>query len=484
VAAEAPAYIDGEAYAPGHWYETIDPTTEKPIAAVADCGAAEVDAAARAAAVAAPSWAALPAGRRAEALGHAARSLAEQRAELIDLAIADTGARRAVAAATQVDAAIARLAEWSRQPAALLALPSPPAPPDGPGVRTRVRRVPVGVVGCISPYNFPLLAMVGKAAPALFAGNAVLLKPAPQDPLLVTALAQALIDGVRRVGAPAGVVNLITGAGAQAGAAVVAHPAVSAVSFTGSTVVGQQISRDAAPALKPLLLELGGKGAVIVRADADPRDVAEAVARTWTIQSGQVCLTPARLLADDAVHDDLVRELRAILDGLRLGDPRDPDVTVGPLISAAQRDKVAALTARARDEGCEVIEAGQVPGTGYFAPPALVLGCHPDNEIMQEEVFGPVLSVMRTHGDEEAVAAANSTRYALYDYVFSADVARAGELAARLRSAQVGVNTTRRNMAAPFGGNRGSGLGRSGGHYSLDLCTTLQAVTERSNADE
>jgi len=481
VAADALAYIDGEAYAPGRWYETIDPTTEKPIAAVADCGAAEVDAAARAAAAAAPSWAALTTEHRAEALGHAARSLEEQRGDLIDLAIANTGARRAVATATQVDAAIARLAEWSRQPAALLDIP---APPDGPGVRTRVRRVPVGVVGCISPYNFPLLAMVGKAAPALFAGNAVLLKPAPQDPLLVTALAQALIDGARRVGAPAGVVNLITGAAAEAGAAVVAHPAVSAVSFTGSTVVGQQISRDAAPALKPLLLELGGKGAVIVRADADPRQVAEAVARTWTIQSGQVCLTPARLLADDAIHDRLVTELRAILGGLRIGDPRDPDVTVGPLISAAQRDKVAALTGGARDEGCQVIEAGDVPGTGYFAPPALVLGCHPDNEIMREEVFGPVLSVMRTHDDEEAVAVANSTRYALYDYVFSADTARARDLAARLQSAQVGVNTTRRNMAAPFGGNRCSGYGRSGGRYSLDLCTTLQALTERSGADE
>ncbi|MGH3251063.1 MAG: aldehyde dehydrogenase family protein, partial [Trebonia sp.] len=402
-------------------------------------------------------------------------------ADLIDLAIADTGARLAVATVTQVDAAIARLAEWSRQPAALLTMPDPAG---GPGVRTTVRRVPVGVVGCISPYNFPLLAMVGKAAPALFAGNAVVLKPAPQDPLLVTALARALIDGVRRVGAAPGVVNLITGAAPEAGAAVVAHPAVGAVSFTGSTVVGQQISRDAAPALKPLLLELGGKGAVIVRADADPRSVAEAVARTWTIQSGQVCLTPARLLADDAVHDDLVAALRRILAGLRLGDPRDPDVTVGPLISAAQRARVTALTDGARDEGCEVVQAGTVPGTGYFTAPALVLGCRPDNTIMREEVFGPVLSVMRTRDDEEAIAAANSTRYALYDYVFSADVARARDLAARLRAAQVGVNTTKRNMAAPFGGNRGSGFGRSGGRYSLNLCTTLQAVTEPADHDQ
>jgi phenylacetaldehyde dehydrogenase len=471
-----PAMIAGEAYVPGRWYETVDPTTERVIATVADCSAGEdTDTAVRVAAEAAPSWAALPVERRREALGVAADRLAARRDELVDLAVRDTGARVTVAGTTQVGAAIDRLRSWSQVPADVL---RPTAPEGTAGVGARLRRTPVGVVACVSPYNFPLLAMVGKVAPALFAGNAVVMKPAPQDPLLVVALAEALRDGLAAIGAPAGVSGLLTGSTAGLGAALVGHDLVGAVSFTGSTAVGIEIHRSASASMKRLLLELGGKGACVVRADADLDLVVESVLRTWVIQSGQVCLTPARLIADQTVHDELVSRLTERLTKLVVGDPGDPAVEVGPLISAAQRERVESLVDGAEAEGCRVVRGVRGPATGYFTPPALVVGCDPTNRIMQEEVFGPVLCVTRTRDDDEAVAAANSTRYGLYDYVFSADLPRARALAGRLNAAQVGINTVRRHPDAPFGGNRASGIGRSGGRFALDTCTDVQTFVE------
>ncbi|MGB3442838.1 MAG: aldehyde dehydrogenase family protein [Actinophytocola sp.] len=469
-----PAMVGGEPYTTGRWYDTVDPTTERVLAAVADCSAQDADTAVHAAADAFPTWSALSPDRRRTVLAGAAARLAERRHELVGLAVADTGALTSVAEKTQVGAAIARLDQWAAAPDDLLAVPSPA---DRAGLSSTVRRTPVGVVACISPYNFPLLAMVGKVVPALFAGNTVVLKPAPQDPLLVVALAEALRDALADAGAPAGTVNLLTGADGDLGAALVRHPLVRAVSFTGSTAVGITIHQDAAPTMKRLLLELGGKGAVIARADADPADVVAAVTRTWTIQSGQVCLTPARIIADAAVHDDIVIGLRAALDGLRIGDPRDPATTVGPVISAAQRARIEELTASAEDEGCVVERRRDLPATGFFTPPTLITGAMPDHTVMREEAFGPVLCVMRATGDDEAVAAANSTRYALSDYVFSPDLDAARAVAARLHAAQVGINTTVRHPDAPFGGNRASGIGRSGGAWSLDACTDIQTIT-------
>jgi acyl-CoA reductase-like NAD-dependent aldehyde dehydrogenase len=330
----------------------------------------------------------------------------------------------------------------------------------------------------VSPYNFPLLAMVGKVAPALFAGNAVVMKPAPQDPLLVVALAEALRDGLAAVGAPPAVSALLTGSTPELGAALVGHPQVDGVSFTGSTTVGIEIHRNASAGMKRLLLELGGKGACVVRADADLDLVVESVLRTWVVQSGQVCLTPARLIADHRVHDELVRRLTERLCSLRVGDPSDPAIDVGPVISDAQRKRVEGLVAAAEAAGRRVVRGDRGPVTGYFTPPALVLDCEPADEIMQEEVFGPVLCVTSTRDDDEAVAAANSTRYGLYDYVFSADPAAARALAGRLKAAQVGINTVRRHPGAPFGGNRASGIGRSGGRHALEACTDVQTFIE------
>ena len=465
--------IAGDALTAAATYAVTDPYTEQVIAEVADGGRGTADAAASAAADARDTWAATPVETRRRVLGRAGELLEARRADLVDLAIADTGARRPVAEQTQVDAALARLRQWSTRPADLLTVPAEPV---ASGLAGTVTRTPVGVVACISPYNFPLLAMVGKVAPALFAGNTVVMKPAPQDPLLVIALTEALNEALRAEGAPAGAVNLVTGAGAEPGAALVDHPEVGAISFTGSTAVGTEIYRSSAPGMKRLLLELGGKGALVVRADADLDAVVAGATRAWTVHSGQICVTPARIIADASVHDELVTRLRAALDDLVHGDPRDPATTTVPLISEVQRDRVAALVASARAEGGTVHTASNIPDRGYFHPATLVTDVGPATTVMQEEAFGPVICVTPTTSDDEAIAVANATRYGLTDQVYSRDLDAAHRVAARLAAAQVGINTCARRADLPFGGTKASGIGRSGGTYALDSYTELHAT--------
>lgn len=467
------ARVGGESLALSGSYEVVDPYTEQVLADVPDCSPADVQHAVAVAADAAPTWARTPLDTRRRVLAHAAEQLAAQTDELVDVAVRDAGTGVELARRSQVDAAIERLRQWARRGPELLELASPSPHPTLDG---RVRRIPVGVVGCISPYNFPLLAMVGKVAPALFAGNTVVMKPAPQDPILVHALTLALENALRTEGAPPGAINLVTGAGPDPGAALVDDLAVGAISFTGSTVVGTEIYRAAAPGMKRLLLELGGKGALIIRADADLDAAVAAAVRTWTRNAGQVCLTPARVLVDASVHDAVVDRLLDVLTGLTYGDPRNPDTRVTPLITEVQRLRVAALVDSARAEGATVHQRGVLPERGFFHPATLVTDCRPDLTVMQEEAFGPVLAVMATTSDDEAVAVANSTRYALSDYVFSADRDAGEAIATQLRAAQVGINTGDRHPDLPFGGNRASGLGRSGSAYALDVYTDLQAI--------
>lgn len=476
-----PSLIAGQRVSDASTYEVLDPNDGTVIAQVHDADAAVASAAADAAAEAFPIWRRVPLDQRRAVLADAAERLAAREDELVELAIADTGARREVAATMQVGAAIRRLRAWSAHSEALL---EPAGPTPLSGLAARLVRQPVGVVACISPYNFPLLAMVAKVAPSLFAGNTVVLKPAPQDPLLVSVLAEELIEALRGIGGPLGAVNVVVGATPASGAALVAHPAVRAVSFTGSTVVGTEIYRTAAPAMKRLLLELGGKGALIVRDDTPLEAVVPVIARTWTYHAGQVCLTPARILATPGIHDRLDRALRERLASLRHGDPRDTSTEVAPLISSVQKEKVAGLAERAEAAGYRVSRSTGMPSPGFHHSAVLISGVDETAEIMQEEAFGPVLSLMRVEDDDHAVEIANSTRYGLSDYVFSADKEAARSIARRLESAQVGINTVARHPDAPFGGNKLSGLGRSGGTYALDTYTDLQALTEPTGEDD
>ena len=335
-------------------------------------------------------------------------------------------------------------------------------------------RQPVGVVACITPYNFPIVNMAGKIGPALAMGNTVVVKPAPQDPLAVTVFGEVL----HQAGFPAGVVNIVTGSSPEVGQALVASRHVEMVSFTGSTPVGQAIGEVAGRGMKRLLLELGGKGAGIVFDDADLKTAIGTIASVWAFHSGQICTAPTRVIAQRGVYDHVVAGLQQAAGRLKVGDPLEPDTVVGPLISDVQRGRVEALIRAGVDHGGELVAGGERPdlATGFYVAPTLIAGCTPENPAVLQEFFGPVVVVVPFDDEDEAVAIANGTEFGLYDYVFSGDTTKALRVARQLRTGNVGLNTAQRNHEAPFGGFKMSGVGRDGGSFGLHAYSELQSI--------
>lgn len=277
---------------------------------------------------------------------------------------------------------------------------------------------------------------------------------------------------------PPGVVNLITSETVEPAEAIVASPHVDMVSFTGSTAVGCRIASVAGNGMKRLLLELGGKGAGIVFDDADLDAALTALSSVWTFHSGQICTAPTRLIAQRGVYDELVDKLAVLASVLKVGDPRERDTVLGPVITCAHRDRVEGYVTSARDQGAEVAAGGERPGMerGFYVAPTLLAGCTPEMTVAQEEIFGPVIVAIPFDEEEESVALANGTPFGLYDYVFSADTARAMAVARQLRSGTVGVNTAQRNHEAAFGGFKFSGVGRDGGSWGLHAYSELQSL--------
>ncbi len=335
-------------------------------------------------------------------------------------------------------------------------------------------RQPVGVVACITPYNFPIVNMAGKVGPALAMGNTVVVKPAPQDPLAVIKFGEIFVEA----GFPPGVVNVVTGAGAETGEALVASPHVDMISFTGSTGVGQAIGEVAGHDMKRLLLELGGKGAALVFDDADLKTAIGNITSTWAFHSGQICTSPTRVIVHRSVHDQLVAGLQQAAGFLKVGDPLEPDTVIGPVITEAHRDRVEGYVQIGRDEGAEVSLGGDRPDldTGYYVGPTLLTGCRSDMRVVQEEIFGPVISVVPFDDDDEGLAIANDSDFGLYNYVFTGDSARGMRVAKQMRAGNVGINTLARNNEAPFGGMKLSGVGRDGGSYGLHAYSELQSI--------
>jgi acyl-CoA reductase-like NAD-dependent aldehyde dehydrogenase len=458
-----------------------NPATEQPVADAPESSVAQAGDAARAAREAFPAWWRTAPAERARLLQAVADRLRERQDELVPLIISETGATVQVGSRMQVPVAIERFERYARAATRNLDIPLPPAPtastPLAPGglIGAVVHRQPVGVVACISPYNFPLVNMAGKVAPALAAGCTVVMKPAPQDPLAVIELAEVMHD----VGFPPGVVNVITSTAAEPAAELTASRDVDMVSFTGSTVVGERIYRSGAATMKRLLLELGGKGAALVLDDADLRIAVGALASVWAFHSGQICTAPTRAIVHRSRYDELVAALSAAAANLKVGDPTSPDTVVGPVISAAQRDRIESYVAAGAAQGATVVVDGRRPAgldTGYYVGPTLLADCRPDMTPVQEEIFGPVIVVVPFDDDEEGVAIANGTDYGLYDYVFSTDTDRAYRVARRLRSGNVGINTAQRNHEAPFGGFKMSGVGRDGGDFGLHAYTEMQSI--------
>ncbi|MEU1159819.1 aldehyde dehydrogenase family protein [Streptomyces sp. NPDC005921] len=461
----------------GH-YAVVDPATEETVGWAPEASEGQVLAACAAAREAFGAWSRTPAGERAAVLGRAADLIRGRLAEYADLARAETGATTATARAMQVGVAAARFRRYATVEPAEWAIP-PQINEAGPMGRAGVMgalaiRQPVGVVSCITSYNNPWANPAGKVAPALAMGNTVVVKPAPQDPLSVYRMAEAL----EAAGAPPGVVNVVSGRSTGVGEAAVASADVDMVSFTGSTAVGQRIAEACGRDMKRQLMELGGKGAAVVLADADVGSAVAGIGTTFSFYSGQICTAPTRVLVQRALYDRLVTELAAYASRLKVGDPAEPGTVVGPVITAEHRARVESYVELARKEGATVVAGGERPSPerGFYVAPTLLADCTNDMRAAREEIFGPVVSVVPFDDEEEGIALANDSDFGLIDYVWSGDVARAFRVARRLRAGGVGINTVGRNMEAPFGGFKKSGVGRDVGSYALHAYSEVQAI--------
>ncbi|MEU6774020.1 aldehyde dehydrogenase family protein [Streptomyces sp. NPDC046759] len=472
-------FVGGEWVEPdaGH-YPVTDPATEETVGWAPEASPEQVRAACAAAREAFGAWSRTRPEERAAVLARAADVIRERTGPYTELARAETGATTPTARAMQVGVAAARFRRYaSVEPAEWAVVPqiNEAGPMGKAGVTGALAvRQPVGVVTCITSYNNPWANPAGKVAPALAMGNTVVVKPAPQDPLSVYRMAEAL----QAAGVPPGVVNVVSGREAAVGEAAVACDDVDMVSFTGSTAVGRRIAEACGRDMKRQLMELGGKGAAVVFDDADLGSAVAGIGTTFSFYSGQICTAPARVLAQRGVYDRLVAQLAAYAGRLKIGDPREADTVVGPVISAEHRARVESYVELGRKEGASLVAGGErpSPGRGFYVAPTLLADCTNDMRVAREEIFGPVVVVIPFDDEEEAVALANDSEYGLIDYVWSGDVARAFRVARRLRAGGVGVNTVGRNMEAPFGGFKKSGVGRDVGSYALHAYSEVQAI--------
>ncbi|MET9222259.1 aldehyde dehydrogenase family protein [Streptomyces sp. NPDC003300] len=480
-AIEDALFIGGRWTAPerGH-YDVLNPATERVVGRAPDASPEQALAATAAARQALDGWSRTRPEERGRILERAGRIILRELKPYAALAGAESGATAATARGMQVGVAAARFLRYARgaleptETALLPQLNEASAMGAGGVFGALAVRQPVGVVACVTSYNNPWANPAGKVAPALAMGNTVVVKPAPQDPLSVYRMAEALTEA----GLPPGVLNVVTGSGADVGEAVVGSPDTDMVSFTGSTAVGQRIAETCGRGMKRQLMELGGKGAALVFDDADLDSAVAGIGTTFSFYSGQICTAPTRVLAQRAVYPRLVERLAGYARRLVVGDPAQPATVVGPVISAAHRDRVEAYVALGRKEGATLLAGGERPPLerGFYVAPTLLADCAPDMRVVREEIFGPVVVVLPFDDEDEGVALANDSDYGLIDYVWSADVPRAFRVARRLRAGGVGINTVGRNMEAPFGGFKRSGVGRDVGSYALHAYSETQSL--------
>jgi aldehyde dehydrogenase (NAD+) len=455
-------FVGGEWVAPagGDRLDVVNPTTEEVLAAVPAGTAADVDRAVAAARSAAGAWADTPPAARAAVLGRLADVLEARADEAARLVATEVGSPLPFARTVQVGLPVAVLRSY----AALLA----DYPFEERIGNSLVVREPVGVVGAITPWNYPLHQAVAKVGAAVAAGCAVVLKPTEVAPLSAHLLAELAAEA----GLPPGVLNVVTGTGPVAGEALAAHPDVDMISFTGSTRAGRRVGQVAAGTVKRLALELGGKSASVVLPDADLGTAVKVTLANCFINGGQTCSAWTRMLVPAARHDEAVALAVAGTQRYRVGDPLAEGTRIGPMVSAAQRERVRGYIERGVVEGAALACGGAEPpdglDRGWFVRPTVFAGVRPEATIAQEEIFGPVLSVIPYGDEDEAVAIANGTPYGLAGAVWSADREHAIAVARRLRTGQVDVNGGRFNPLAPFGGYKQSGNGRELGRYGLE----------------
>jgi phenylacetaldehyde dehydrogenase len=470
----------------GEWVEArsgktlavFDPATGSEIARVAEAGVEDVDravAAARAAFESGPWPEMLPAAREA-LLWRLADLIEQHAAEFAEIESLDNGKTRFMASIVDVPGArnyFRYMAGWATKIEGTTMQTSIGGVP-GAKFHTYVAREPVGVVAQIVPWNFPLAMAAWKLAPALAVGCTCILKPAEQTPLSALRLGEL----IREAGIPPGVVNILTGLGETTGAALVAHPGIDKIAFTGSTEVGKLISKSAADTVKRVSLELGGKSPVIVLPDADVNGVVGGAANAIFFNSGQVCTAGSRLYVHRTIFDRVVEGLSAAAGEIRLGPGLDQATQMGPLVSKEQQERVLGYIESGRKQGAAVLTGGEAPShPGYFVKPTIMVNVRPEMRVVREEIFGPVLVAQRFDQLDEVVKAANDSPYGLGASIWTNNLSAAHRLIPRIKAGTVWVNC--HNMVdpnMPFGGFKQSGVGREHGRVAIDMYTELKSV--------
>ena len=455
----------------GHTFPTVNPATEETITGVAEGRAEDIDRAVRAARQAFEGpWAKVSAADRGRLLWKIGDLIESHLAEVAEVETLDSG--KTITESSRVDVPMAAdcfryFAGWATK------IEGETIPVRAPCFNYTLRE-PLGVIGQIIPWNFPILLAAWKVAPALAAGNTIVLKPAEQTPLSALFLARI----AEEAGLPQGVLNVVTGFGPTAGAALVDHPGVDKIAFTGSTAVGREIMRRASGTLKRLTLELGGKSPNIVFADADVEAAVRGASNGIFYNKGEVCTAGSRLFVEEPLHDALLDRLQAFTAKLQQGDPLDPKTRLGPQVSEPQMARVLSYVDKGRAEGARLVTGGsRAPGRGYFVRPTIFDDVRNDMTIAREEIFGPVLSVLRFREVEEVVRLANETPYGLAAAVWTKDIKKAHRAARLLKAGTVWINTYGLyDSAMPFGGYKMSGFGRELGHHGLLEYTQSKSV--------
>ncbi|MEU2605148.1 aldehyde dehydrogenase family protein [Streptomyces albus] len=440
--------------------EVTNPADGTVLGAVPAGDGQDIDAAVEAARAALPGWAATAPAERAALLEALQRALTGRREEIAETVTAELGSPLSLSRKVHAAVPLAVCGSYAR-------LAAEYAFEERIGT-SRVLHEPVGVVGAITPWNYPLHQIVAKAAPALAAGCTMVLKPAEDTPLT----AQLFAEAVAEAGLPAGVFNLVTGLGPVAGQALAGHDGIDLLSFTGSTAVGRRVAAAAAGGIKRVALELGGKSANVILPGADLAKAVNAGVANVMSNSGQTCSAWTRMLVDADRYDEAVALAAEAVAKYVTGDPRDEATRVGPLVNAKQHERVTGYIRRGQEEGARLVAGGAEPPEGrergHYVRPTVFADVTPEMTIAQEEIFGPVLSILRYRDTEEALRIANGTVYGLAGAVWAADEDEAVAFARRMETGQVDINGGRFNPLAPFGGYKQSGVGRELGRHGLE----------------
>lgn len=458
----------------GGTIDNIDPSTGKVYSQLPSSTQADVNAAVAAATSAFKQWSAASIEERSRVLLNIADRIVSQLEELSLAESIDNGKPRHLAKRIDIPRAASNFRFFA---SAIVGESSSAHIMEGEAVNY-TRRKPIGVVGCISPWNLPLYLFTWKIAPALAAGNCVIAKPSELTPMTAFLLSQICIDS----GLPAGVLNILHGYGAEVGQAIVEHPKIKAISFTGGTNTGQKLAATAAPMFKKLSLELGGKNPNIIFDDCDFDEMLETTVRSSFINQGEICLCGSRILVQESIYEHFCSEFAKRVRDLTLGDPLT-DVSLGALVSEGHLNKIKYYVNLAKEEGAEILTGGEVIKVagrceeGYFFSPTVITGLNNQCRFNQEEIFGPVVSIIPFKSDEEAIAIANDTPYGLSATIWTSNVKRAHNTAHQIEAGVIWVNCwLLRDLRTPFGGMKASGVGREGGEEALRFFTEAQNV--------